>query len=152
MIDEVDEKILSILLEDASIPKSEIARRVGLAASAITERIKRLEAAGIIEGYEVRLDAAQLGRPLLAYIYVTDAKPKQDFNIVAAMSKVTGLEELHKLAGDDCYMLKVRTEGTAQLNEILDNEINHIPTVVRVRTTIVLKTVLETARLAKKAR
>jgi Lrp/AsnC family leucine-responsive transcriptional regulator len=143
MIDGTDRKILSILLTDAATSKAEIARRLGLAASAVSERVRRLETDGIIQGYEVRLDARQLGKPLLAFIFVTDAKPSRGFDIAAALSGVTGLEELHKIAGEDCYLLKVRAADTGELNGIIETEINPIQSVTRVRTTIVLKAVAE---------
>ncbi len=56
---------------------------------------------------------------------------------------MTGLEELHKIAGDDCYLLKIRAAGTDELNAIIEREINPVQSVTRVRTTIVLKSVAE---------
>ena len=143
MFDATDREILSILLQNAATSKAEIARQVGLAASAVSERIKRLEATGIIEGYEVRLNACALGKPLLAFVFVTDIKPTRGFDTIGALSQVSGLEELHKIAGDDCYILKTRVADTDELNTILEDQINPIPTVARLRTTIVLKSVEE---------
>ena len=143
MIDSKDKEILSYLLGDAGISKAEIARRVGLAASAVSERIRRLETNRVIKGYEVRLNADALGKPLLAFVFVTDAKPSLGFDTAEALSKVTGLEELHKIAGDDCYLLKVRASGTEELNRIIETQINTVQSVTRVRTTIVLKAVAE---------
>jgi len=148
MIDAKDREILSLLLKDAGISKAEIARRVGLAASAVSERVRRLESDGVIEGYEVRLNADALGKPLLAFIFVTDMKPSRGFDTAAALSTVTGLEELHKIAGDDCYLLKVRASGTNELNTIIETEINPVQSVTRVRTTIVLNAVRETPPLS----
>lgn len=148
MIDEKDRQILRILLDDASTSNAEIGRQLGLVASAISERIKRLRAAGVIRGYEVRLDAKALGRPLLAFIFVTDAKPNLGFDTAAALSSVSGLEELHKIAGEDCYLLKVRTSGTDALNHIIETQINTVQSVTRVRTTIVLNAVAERPCLA----
>ena len=147
MIDEIDRKILSILLSDASTSKAEVARRTGLAASVISERIRRLEADGVIRGYEVRLDAKALGKPLLAFVFVNDAKPSRGFDTAHALSGVTGLEELHKIAGDDCYLLKVRATDTDELNRIIEEEINPVQSVNRVRTTIVMRSVTERAPL-----
>ncbi|MGB0694159.1 MAG: Lrp/AsnC family transcriptional regulator [Rhodospirillaceae bacterium] len=148
MLDAKDREILKILLENAALAKAEIARRVCLAPSAVSERIRRLEADEVIQGYEVRLDAVALGKPLLAFVFVTDAKPSLGFDTAAALSGVTGLEELHKIAGDDCYMLKIRASGTAELNAIIEQQINVVPSVTRVRTTIVLKPVAERPVLA----
>jgi len=148
MINGMDEKILSILQADGATPKAEIARRLGLAASVVSERVRRMEAQGVIKGYEVRLDAARLGKPLLAFVFVTDAKPSQGFDTIGALASVRGLEELHKIAGDDCYLLKIRAQGTDELNAIIENEINPVPSVTRVRTTIVLKPCLESPPMA----
>lgn len=147
-LDSIDRRILSILLKDATTSKADIAREVGIAASAIFERIKKLEKAGVIRGYEARVDAAGLGYGILAYIFVAELKPTRSFDTGAALAKVTGVEEVHKIAGEDCFLLKLRTENAQTLAEILDNEINVIRTVASVRTTIVLKTILEQAILS----
>jgi Lrp/AsnC family leucine-responsive transcriptional regulator len=143
MIDNIDREILSILLSDASTSKAEVARRVGLAASAVSERIRKLETDRVIQAYEVRLDPKQLAKPLLAFVFVTDAKPSHGFDTAGALSTVTGLEELHKIAGEDCYLLKIRTANTDELNTIIEAEINPVQSVARVRTTIVLQSVTE---------
>lgn len=143
MLNEKDKKILSLLLDDASMSKADIARHVGLAPSAISERVRRLESDGVIQGYEVRLNPDALGKSLLAFVFVTDVKPSLGFDTAAALSDVKGLEELHKIAGDDCYMLKIRASGTDELNEIIETQINPIQSVTRVRTTIVLNAVAE---------
>jgi len=148
MINGMDEKILAILQVDGATPKAEIARRLGLAASVVSERVRRMEAQGLIKGYEVRLDAARLGKPLLAFVFVTDAKPSQGFDTIGALSSVSGIEELHKIAGDDCYLLKIRAQDTDELNAIIENEINPVPSVTRVRTTIVLRPCLESPPMA----
>lgn len=142
-IDGIDRKILSILLGSAETPKAEIARRVGLAASAVAERIRRLERTGLIKGYETRLDGKTLGVSLLAFIFVRETKPNQGFDTGAALARVRGVEEVHKIAGEDCFLLKIRAEGTEELSVVLDREINTIQTVSGVRTTIVLRSILE---------
>ena len=96
----------------------------------------------------MRLDPKLLGKSLLAFIFVTDAKPSRGFDTAAALSSVTGLEELHKIAGEDCYILKVRASGTDELNEIIEKQINPVQSVTRVRTTIVLNSVAERPCLA----
>jgi Lrp/AsnC family leucine-responsive transcriptional regulator len=142
-IDAIDQKILSILLHAATTSKAEIARRVGLAASAVSERIRRFEDAGIIENFEARLNASALGMPLLAYVFVRELKPNSGFDTAKALSCVTGVEEVHKIAGEDCFLVKLRAPGTAELGTILDTEIDIIPTITGVRTSIVLKTIYE---------
>ncbi|MEM7445206.1 MAG: Lrp/AsnC family transcriptional regulator [Pseudomonadota bacterium] len=141
--DERDRKILSILLKGSATPKAQIARQVGLAASAVSDRIRRLEESGIVKNYEARLDAKALGVPLLAFIFVQERKPNDGYDTAGALAQVTGAEEVHKIAGEDCFLVKLRAAGTEELGAVLDREINLIPTVTGVRTTIVLKSVLE---------
>ena len=142
-IDDKDQKIISILLMAADTSKAEIARRIGIAASAISERIRRLEELGLVKGYAARLDGPALGLALLAFVFVREAKPNQGFDTAEALAQVTGVEEVHKIAGEDCFLVKLRCRGTEELAEILDQEIDVIPTVTGVRTTIVLKSVKE---------
>ena len=141
--DDKDQKILSLLLRAADMSKAEIARRVGVAASAISERMRKLEATGVITGYAARLKASTLGYPLLAYVFVREVKPNDGHDTAADLMAVTGVEEVHKIAGEDCFLLKLRVRGTDELADILDSEINPIRTVAGVRTTIVLRTMLE---------
>ena len=142
-IDGTDKKILSILLRAADTSKAEIARRVGLAASAVSERIRRFEETGIVRSYETRLNGRSLGMPLLAFVFVRELKPNSGIDTAEALTRVTGVEEVHKIAGEDCFLVKIRVPGTEELGAILDSEINTIPTVYGVRTTIVLRTVME---------
>jgi Lrp/AsnC family leucine-responsive transcriptional regulator len=142
-IDETDRKILSFLLRAATTPKAEIARAIGFAASVISERIKRLEQRKLIQRYEARLDARALGYSSLAYVFITEQKPTRGVNTGELLAAVTGVEEVHKIAGDDCFLVKIRARDTEELGAILDSEINPIETVVGTRTTIVLRTVKE---------
>jgi Lrp/AsnC family leucine-responsive transcriptional regulator len=105
-IDNIDREILSILLRAAATSKAEIARRVGLAASAVSERMRRYEEDGIVEGYEARLNGRALGMPLLAYVFVRELKPNSGIDTAKALSRVTGVEEVHKIAGEDCSLSK----------------------------------------------
>lgn len=142
-IDALDQKILRILLREAATPKAAIARQVGIAASAVSERIRRLEESGVIRGYEARLNASALGITTLAYIFVAERKPTGGVDTAHRLSNVTGVEEVHKIAGDDCFLVKIRAHDTSELGNIVDAEINPIPTVSGTRTTIVLRTAKE---------
>jgi len=119
-MDETDRKILSILLLAAATSKAEIARRVGLAALAVSERMRRLEESGIVERYEARLNGRALGMPLLAFVFVRELKPNSGIDTAEALSRVTGVEEVHKIAGEDCFLVKIRAQGTEELGAILD--------------------------------
>jgi Lrp/AsnC family leucine-responsive transcriptional regulator len=141
--DQKDRKILEILLRTATTPKAEIARAVGIAPTAIAERIKRLEATGVIRGYETRLDPRTLGFGVLAYIFVTERKPTGGVPTGELLAGVVGVEEVHKIAGEDCFLVKVRARDTDALAQTLEREINAIESVAGTRTTIVLRTIKE---------
>ena len=145
--DHVDRQILKLLLRNANISKAEIAKKLKIAPSAISERVKKLEECGLIERYETRLDAAKLGFDLLAFIFVGVKKPSTNGRLGERLSKVCGVEEVHKIAGEDCFIVKIRARGTKELANIIDDEINTLENVTSVRTTIVLRTLLEDVSL-----
>ena len=146
-VDELDLDILSILLRTANLPKAEIARRLGVATSTVSERVRRLEEGGVVQRYEARLDPRTLGFRTLAFVFVAERKPTGDVDTAARLAEVTGVEEVHKIAGDDCFLVKIRARDTDDLGQVLDTEVNAIPTVAGTRTTIVLRTVLEDVAL-----
>jgi Lrp/AsnC family leucine-responsive transcriptional regulator len=147
MIDETDHRILTLLQDDARLPNAEIARRLGMAASAIHERIKKLEARGLIQGYEARLDPGPLGRKLLAFVFVrSDELPGQAVT-GDALAAVPEVLEVHHIAGEDCYLAKVRCADTDELGRLLRERFGTIPSVRSTRTTIVLGTLKESGKL-----
>ena len=146
-LDDKDLEIVRTLLRGAATPKSEVARRLGVAPSVVSDRVRRLERSGVIRRYETRLDPRRLGYSLLAFIFVTERKPTGGVDLGAELSSVTGVEEVHKIAGDDCFLVKIRARDPEALARILDGEIASIETVAATRTTIVLSTVKEDVTL-----
>lgn len=146
-IDATDRQILEILQGDARLPNAEIARRLGMAASAIHERIKKLEARGLIRGYEARLDPAPLGRKLLAYVFVRSDELPGEALTGDRLAAIPEVLEVHHIAGEDCYLAKVRCADTEELGRLLRKRLGSIPSVRSTRTTIVLGTLKESGRL-----
>jgi Lrp/AsnC family leucine-responsive transcriptional regulator len=147
MIDDIDRQILSILQTDARTSNAELARRVGMAASATLERLRKLEQQGVITGYVARLDPGQLDAGLLAFVFV-----RSDEGVIAerteqTLARIPEVQEVHHIAGDDCFLLKVRTADTASLGRLLRERIGCIPTVRSTRTTVVLQTVKDVTTL-----
>ncbi len=141
-IDDTDVKILKILQKRGDCTKAEIARRLGLAPSAVFERVKRLERDGVIIGYEAKIRPQSLGLGLTAYIFIAEAKPARGGETARRLAAMTALEEVHRIAGEDCYLAKVRAADTRALTLILD-DIGAIESVNGVRTSIVLDTFKE---------
>ena len=147
MIDGIDKKILRILQENARTPNTEIARQVGLVPSAILERIRKLEERGVIEGYGVRLNGRALGLGLLAFVLVRTDELCGESKAANALANIPEVLELHHIAGEDCFLVKVRTADTEELGRLLREQIGVIESVRSTRTTIVLHTTKETEAL-----
>lgn len=129
------------------MPQAEIARVVGLAPSAVLERIRKLEARGVIKGYAALVDPHALAQSMLAFIAVRSEQAPGDDSVSQALAQCPEVLELHHVAGDDCYLLKVRARDAEHIGQLLRNRFGRIPGVRSTRTTIVLETVKETPRL-----
>lgn len=118
-LDRLDIAILEALQENARTPLSEVGRRVGLSQPATSERVKRLEDRGILAGYTARLDAAALGLGMMAIIRLktTHEHIKPALKAFAEMPHVI---EVHRLTGEDCFLLKVLVPTPGQLETIVD--------------------------------
>ena len=147
MIDAIDSKILKILQENSRTPNSEIARQVGLVPSATLERIRKLEERGVIEGYGVRVRGSKVGLGLLAFVFVRTDELTSDSKTAQAMAEIPEVLEVHHVAGEDCFLAKVRTPDTESLGRLLREQFGKIKSVRSTRTTIVLDTVKETTAL-----
>jgi Lrp/AsnC family transcriptional regulator, leucine-responsive regulatory protein len=147
MIDEMDRRILSLLQQDARLPNAEIARRVGMAPSATLERLRKLEERGVIQGYEVRLDPRKLGLGLTAFIYVRSHDKAGELDTGDRLREHPNVLEVHHIAGEDCYLVKVRAIDTEDLGRMLRSEFSQMPSVSSTRTTIVLGTLKESLRI-----
>jgi Lrp/AsnC family transcriptional regulator, leucine-responsive regulatory protein len=147
-LDDVDGRILSFLQENARETQAEIARGVGLAPSAVLERIRKLEAKGVIKGYTALIDPKVMGQGMLAFVSVRSEEGPGDDSVARQLAAYPEVMEVHHVAGEDCYLVKVRTKDAEQLGVLLRTRIGRIPGVRSTRTTIVLETVKETARLA----
>lgn len=142
MIDAIDLKILMILQDNARTPNAEVARQLGMAASAIFERIKKLEERGIIRGYSALIDPAALELSLLAFVTVKTEDPVGGDTTARALSKRPEVQEVHHVAGEDCYLAKVRAKDTGALSKLM-KELGSLPGVRATRTTVVLETTKE---------
>ena len=147
MIDEIDTKIISILQKDARISNAEIARRLNMAPSATFERLKKLEKRGIIRDYVTLLDPKSLNMGLLAFVFIKTSEKREKWDVGEIVSQIPEVLEVHDIAGEDCYLLKVRTRDTKSLYILLKNKFGTIPSVASTRTTIVLQTKKETTQL-----
>ncbi|KXK06570.1 MAG: AsnC family transcriptional regulator [Acidobacteria bacterium OLB17] len=143
MIDAIDSKILTILQKDARTSNAEIARSVGLAPSAVLERVRKLEEKGVIRGYHMDIDPRMFDYSLTAFVAVRTSGCGEEPHLVA----IPEVLEVHDVAGEDSYLLKVRVKDAEHLGRLLREKIKPIAAVTGTRTTVVLKTFKETTQL-----
>lgn len=147
MLDEKSLEILNILQEKARIPNIDISRQVGLAPSAVLERIRKLEKQGFIDGYEVRLNPEKFGKSLVSFIKVFVNHVAAQPLIGNTLSNIPEVQEVHFITGDDCYFIKLRVENMNELGHIIQQKILSIEGVLSTQTSTVLSTLKETSRI-----
>jgi Lrp/AsnC family leucine-responsive transcriptional regulator len=147
MLDPVDRQILALLQDNARIPQAEIARTVGLAPSAVLERIRKLEARGVVRDYVTVLDPRALDQRLLAFVAVRTTDRPGEARVSDTLAAIPEVLEAHQVAGDDCLLLKIRARDPEHLSQILRERIGSVEGVRSTRTTIVLETIKESPRL-----
>lgn len=143
-IDGIDVKILNIIQDNGRVSNAEIARKVLLAPSAVLERVRKLEESGAIRGYCALLDPKALGQKMLAFIAVQSAELPGEDRIARSLARMPEILEVHHVAGEDCFLVKLRARDAEHLGELLKKKIGRIPGVRSTRTTIVLGTEKET--------
>lgn len=147
-IDEIDVSLLDILQYNARTTQAELAKAVNLAPSAVLERLRKLEARGIIRDYVALIDPHVVNRAMLAFVAVRSSEHGPDMPSAQELARIPEVLEVHHVAGDDCYLLKVRARDAEHLGQILRQQIAGTPSVTSTRTTIVLETVKEDPRIS----
>ncbi len=145
--DEIDFQILKILQDDGRKPVAEIARQVKLASPSVHERISKLEQEGIINGYAAILDSKKLGKDVTAFIgiKINHAISNGD-TVIKELGKIDEILESHTVTGDEDILLKVKTENTTTLEQVI-TKIYSIKGILNTKTTVVLSTLTETLKI-----
>lgn len=143
-IDEHDAQILVILEEDGRTPVSGIAAKVGLSRSAVAERIAKMESSGVILGVTAVVDPDSRGLGIAAFIAgrSSDEPEGKKRKALEKFVRRPEVEEAHKVAGEDCYLFKVRTSSIEDLNALVST-LASAPLSLATRTTIVMDTYCE---------
>ena len=144
-LDEFDLKILAALASDGRISITELAGRVGLTKSPVQQRVKRLEASGVIRGYRAMLDPIRLGLDHVAFVEVrlSDTREAALTAFNEAVVKMPEVEQCHLIAGNFDYLLKVRTASMAAYREMLAVKISQLPNVAGTSTYVAMQAVKE---------
>lgn len=149
-LDPIDLAILDQLQENCKLPLAVIGDRVGLGASSVTERIHKLEHAGVIRGYAAILDARVLGRDVTAFIGLSAASPRAVSALGTEIEALPEVLECHHITGEYTLLLKVKTRSTATLEHLID-AIREMDGVTGTETMVVLSTQTERVRLPLEA-
>ncbi|CAM2182175.1 Lrp/AsnC family transcriptional regulator, leucine-responsive regulatory protein [Paraburkholderia sacchari] len=118
-LDEIDRALLAALAEDGRASVSELAGQIGLSAPSTSERLRRLEAQGVIGGYTVRIDPRALGYTLQAIVRVKPL-PGQLHLVEEVIRRIPEFIECDKVTGDDCFIARLYLHSIDQLDEILN--------------------------------
>ncbi len=119
LLDDVNRRLLRELHADPRITMSALARRVGMSAPAVTERVQRMERAGVITGYRMEVNPAALGLPVTAFARIRPA-PGQLPKIAQLAAELPEVSECHRITGEDCFMIKVHAAAIEDLEATLD--------------------------------
>jgi len=149
-LDDVDTRILGLLQEDCRTPLARLGDDVGLSAPAVLERIKKLEAAGVITGYHAVLDGRRLGLDVTAFIGVITSDPDSIGHFEREVTALENVLECHHVTGEYTFLLKVKTANTSTLERLI-SQIRSIEGVARTETTVVLSTHIERVQLGLSA-
>ncbi len=140
-LDELDLRIVDALLRDGRAPAAQIAEQIGLSRPAVADRIEKLERQGVIRGTTVVVEPRTIGREVTAFVAARGATlgPKAWAHFRELMTTDDEILEVHTVAGDDCYFIKVRTDSIASLNKLV-LRLTAPPLSLTTRTTIVMQT------------
>ena len=141
MLDKRDEVILAALQRSGRATFAEIGKEVGLSPSSVHERVRKLEQAGVIRGYRAEVDSEAIGLFVTALVSVMPLDPKQPDDVPQRVLELPEVEDCHSVAGDENYILKVRTRTTTGLEDFLRRLREKAG--VQTRTTVVLSTPFE---------
>ena len=119
MLDQVNRGLQAHLHADARITMSELARRVGMSPPAVSERVAKLQEAGVIRGFRVDVDAAALGLPVTAFSRIRPTAGQLS-KIADLARSIPQISECHRITGEDCFMVKLHARTVEAIEEILD--------------------------------
>lgn len=147
-LDTIDLQILNLVQNNARISNADLARELSMAPSAVLERVKKLEQKKVITGYTAQINPIAVQQKLLAFIFIRSSEGFTcSTNTADALAQIPEVQEVHHIAGEDCFLIKVRTADSASLMQLMRSKLKNIPNISSTKTTIVLETVKEQQQL-----
>jgi|HigsolmetaAR201D_1030396.scaffolds.fasta_scaffold12313_3 Lrp/AsnC family leucine-responsive transcriptional regulator len=144
-LDDIDLQLLRLLQEDGRISNAELAQRVGLAPPTVLRRVKLLEERGYIKGYTAVVDPLALGLTVTAFIFVETQAGSDLEDVSNFISTLPGVQEIHRVIGEWCFLIKVRTLNPQTLENITHYQLRTHPGVRRTLTTLATSSAYETS-------
>lgn len=142
-LDDLDHRILGLLLRDARTPAAQIAEQIGLSRPAVADRIEKLERQGVIRGTTAVVEPSAVGNHITAFVSARGPKlPAKQWSAFRDLMQRDEILEVHTVAGEDCFLLKVRTDSIGSLNQLV-SQLTSPAIGFATRTTIVMQTHLE---------
>ena len=147
VLDDIDLQILRILQEDGRMSNAELAQRVQLAPPTVLRRVKLLEERGYIKGYAALVDPLKLDLTVTAFIFVDSSTGCDLKSAEVFLTNLPGVQELHRLIGEWCFLLKVRTKNPQTLEDLVYRQLRNYPGIRRTLTTLATSSPFETTTL-----
>lgn len=142
-LDATDLKIMRLMQDNARINNADIARELRMAPSGILERVKKLENKQVILAYHAKINPMAVGQKLLSYMFIKTVDIIGDETVGRQLAEIPEVLEVHDIAGEDGYLIKVRTSDNEGLVELMRKHLSKIGGITSTRTTIVLQTIKE---------
>lgn len=143
-LDDIDHRLLALLQQDDRTPVAELGKTLGVAASTLNDRIRRLVKLGVVKGFQAQLDPQKVGLDLLAFVFVGWSDPDTEARFLAAMAAAPAVQEVHHVTGAWNYLIKVRLPTTRDLEGFFAEVLKVVPGVQRTETLIALSSPKET--------
>ena len=140
-VEDIDRRIVALLARDGRMSYTDLGKATGLSTSAVHQRVRRLEARGVITGYVAVVAAEAVDLPLTAFISIRPIDPSAPDDAPDRLRDLPEIEACHSVAGEESYILKARVEGPTQLEALLSRVRSQAN--VSTRTTVVLSTPYE---------
>jgi Lrp/AsnC family leucine-responsive transcriptional regulator len=147
-LDDIDRQILTLLQDDDRVALSELSKTIGIPASTINDRIKRLLRQGLISGFHARISSEALGLNLLAFMLVSWSNPKVEQVFLKKVKASPAVLECHHITGSWNYLLKVRVGTTRDLEKFLAETVKTVDGVERTETLIAMSSAKETWKVS----
>ena len=144
-LDSIDRRILDLLQQDGRLTMTELGERVGLSTSPCSQRVKRLEAQGVIKGYHARVNPAALGKNLLVFVEITLAQKSEHIfkKVRDELQNMPEVLECHLISGSFDYLVKVRLTDMSEYRHLLGSILQQMPVPAQSNSYVVMEEVKE---------